>query len=167
MKIFSRCSLLVGIGALLLAGCGQVIIFPEQFDTNGEQIYYTGINANGLRIPYTGGPASGMMMSPDLACASCHGDDGRGGTRFMHMRRVNAPDIRISTLRAHTEDHNETEPHGHAEEEHGGEYNLETFRLAVIEGKHPDGERLSTDMPRWELSDADLADLFEFLKTLP
>ncbi len=46
-------------------------------------------------------------------------------------------------------------------------YDLETFRLAVVEGKHPEGSPLSSDMPRWTIGAEDLADLAEYLKTLP
>jgi hypothetical protein len=75
---------------------------------------------------------------------------------------MDAPDIRYKAL--------SSEAGEHAGEEEGGEhgeYTLENFRLAVVEGKHPDGEPLSSDMPRWQMSDEDLADLFEFLKSLP
>ena len=43
-----------------------------------------------------------------------------------------------------------------------GEYDLETFKKAVIAGQHPDGDSLDINMPRWIMSDADLADLFAF-----
>jgi hypothetical protein len=59
------------------------------------------------------------------------------------------------------------EDHGEAEhEDEHADYDLEDFRLAVIEGKHPDGETFSRDMPRWRMSDEDLADLFAYLKAL-
>ena len=52
--------------------------------------------------------------------------------------------------------------------EHSQEgYTLEMFRKAVIEGQHPDGEPLKQEMPRWQMDDQDLEDLFDFLKTLP
>lgn len=38
---------------------------------------------------------------------------------------------------------------------------------AVVEGKHPDGDILNTDMPRWQLDDQNLDDLLTFLNTLP
>jgi CRISPR/Cas system type I-B associated protein Csh2 (Cas7 group RAMP superfamily) len=41
------------------------------------------------------------------------------------------------------------------------------FNMAVVDGEHPDGQPLDGNMPRWQMSDADLADLFEFLKSLP
>ena len=47
-----------------------------------------------------------------------------------------------------------------------GGYTLGDFRTAVIEGKHPAGDQLSSDMPRWQMSDQDLSDLFAFLKTI-
>jgi hypothetical protein len=41
------------------------------------------------------------------------------------------------------------------------------FRQAVVEGKHPDGEALSSDMPRWQMNDEDLTALFDYIKSLP
>jgi len=48
-----------------------------------------------------------------------------------------------------------------------GEFDTETFRLAVTQGQDPDGTQLSSDMPRWSISDDDLADIITYLKTLP
>ena len=47
------------------------------------------------------------------------------------------------------------------------EFDAEKFRLAVVNGQDPDGTQLKPDMPRWNISDDDLADLIAFLKTLP
>lgn len=47
------------------------------------------------------------------------------------------------------------------------EFDAEKFQLAVTKGQDPDGTQLSTDMPRWDISAEDLADLIAFLKTLP
>jgi hypothetical protein len=80
----------------------------------------------------------------------------------MHMDVMDAPDIRFVTLS------NEADEHG--DDEHGdehGEYDLEAFRRAVVDGKHPNGDELNRDMPRWRMDDKDLADLFLFLKALP
>jgi hypothetical protein len=75
----------------------------------------------------------------------------------MHMQVMDAPDIRYQTLVEETEEHGD---------EHG-EYSLEDFRNAVVEGEHPDGEPLSREMPHWQISGRDLADLFEFIRTFP
>ncbi len=160
------------LGSLLLAACatawpgapaapGGGRWFGGNFSSNGERIFYTATNDRGERIRYTGGPGFGGMMGASLACASCHGVDGRGGRRAMHMQVIEAPDIRYQALTSEGE-HEEAGGHDGAEG-----YDLETFRLAVVEGRHPNGERLSSVMPRWQLSDEDLADLLEFLKTLP
>jgi len=137
------------------------------FDSNGERIYFTATSENDTNITYTGGPSSGMMMGGgSLTCASCHGPNGRGGIHtMMGMQTMNAPDIRWEVLVGEVEN----EHGGESEEGHGSDvYNLETFRLAVVEGKHPDGTTsLSTNMPHWKISNDDLADLIAYLKTLP
>ncbi len=159
----------VALFGLLLAGCMPFAfgrsagpLFNREFSSNGERIYLTSTNERGEFIRYTGGPGpDGMMMGGALTCAACHGADGRGGVHTMHMRVMDAPDIRYAALSG--------ESGGH-EDDHGdeqGEYTLDDFRMAVVEGRHPDGEPLSPDMPRWQLNDEDLADLFEYLKTLP
>ena len=118
---------------------------------NGERIYFTATSERGTTITYTGGPASNSWMMGGggrLACASCHGTDGRGGVHSMGMMQVmDAKDIRWSVLE--------------------GEFDPEKFRLAIVEGKDPDGTQLNTDMPRWNIGNDDLADLIDYLKTLP
>jgi cytochrome c oxidase subunit 2 len=157
-------------GSILLVACG--IYWPVSMPprgmgpvsywdhaSNGEQIYFTATNDQGKYISYTGGPAFGGMMGGRLACVSCHGEDGRGGLHWMHMQQVDAPDIRYSTL---LNDHDEGE-----EEMSMDEYDLDTFRKAVVLGQHPDGDTLSIDMPRWQMGDQDLSDLFEYINSLP
>ena len=135
------------------------------FSSNGERIYFTATSEREGRIAHTGGPGVGsMMMGGLLTCASCHGPSGRGGRHIMHMTVMDAPDIRWSALIAEA-----GEGHGGEGDEHGGEaadYDLDTFRLAVVEGKHPDGEPLNDNMPRWTMSEEDLEDLLGYLKSL-
>jgi len=127
---------------------------------NGARIYFTGVSGRDGPVGYTGGPQFGGMMmgmtSSYLTCAACHGPEGRGGVHAMHMYVMKAPDIRVAALDAMPE---------MRESEH--RYGLEDFRGAVFDGRHPDGETLSKDMPRWRMSDADLRDLFAFLRALP
>jgi len=149
----------------LLVACG--LIQQEQPPegkvsiANGERIYFTATSDRGSQITYRGGPnLGGMMMGTYLTCAACHGPDGRGGTHWMHMQVMEAPDIRLVAL------NEEMEEHGGEEHAEGG-FDLEEFRGAVVDGFHPDGEPLSQDMPHWQMSEADLADLFAFLESLP
>lgn len=148
------------VTALLLAGCvltnkpmghGGTAWGVGAFGSNGERIYFTATSERGTAISFTGGPASNSWMMGGggrPACASCHGTDGRGGEHSMGMMQVmDAADIRWSVLE--------------------GEFDHEKFRLAVVEGKDPDGTQLNTDMPRWNIGNDDLADLIDYLKTLP
>ncbi len=169
------CLILVGV---VLLGCGiaspirwNIRTIPgspweaESFASNGERIYFTATNEQGEAIPYEGGPAyGGMMMQSRLACVSCHGADGRGGIHVMHMQVMDAPDIRYKALNSEVGEHENNQD---GIEHFPGEYNLDAFRQAVVNGKHPDGEPLSADMPRWEISDEDLTALLEYLKLLP
>lgn len=101
-------------------------------------------------------------MGGSLACASCHGEDGNGGLHLMHMQQMDAPDIRFEALSEEAGEHQGNEH----EDAHGEGYDLETFRQAVVLGQHLEGDAHSSDMPRRQMSDDNLADLYEFLKTL-
>jgi len=174
----SRRMVLLGIISALTIACGTFFRMPQLLTgspasqtegsssrsaANGERIYFTVTNNEGERIPYRGGPNfGGMMMGAYLTCAACHGPEARGGTHYMHMQVMDAPDIRYAALQGEAGEHG-----GDDHSNEGAEYTLEDFRLAVIEGEHPDGEALSRDMPRWEMGDQDLADLFNFLESLP
>jgi|GEM_PF-821399 len=148
------------------------------FSGNGERIYFTGTSEGSGNIDYTGGPdIGGMMMGGQLSCASCHGPNARGGEHRMHMEIMDAPNIRWDALAGHGSEGHEEGEDAHAEEEaehaeedeHAAEeggYDLETFRRAVVAGVHPDGEPLSEDMPRWQISDSDLRDLAAYLQSL-
>jgi hypothetical protein len=151
--------LLAVIVTLLLAACALLPQPAEpggtgwgtgSFRSNGERIYFTATSERGTAISYTSGPTSSgwMMGNGQLACASCHGTNGRGGEHNMGMMRVmSAKDIRWSALQK--------------------EFDAEKFRLAVTKGQDPDGTQLTTDMPRWNIGNDDLADLIVYLKTLP
>jgi len=135
------------------------------FDSNGERIYFTATSKRGTPISYTGGPSMGMMMMGGrLACVSCHGIDARGGRHMMHMEIMDAPDIRWSALSG--EHHEEHEGEGKEEHHEHKAYDFKAFRNSVEGGKHPDGDKLKKDMPRWKMSDEDLHDLMDYLKSL-
>jgi mono/diheme cytochrome c family protein len=100
------------------------------------------------------------MMGQSLTCADCHGADSRGGVHYIHMQSVDAPAIYYDALvQMRQEDLGGTpQPAG---------YSLAEFRQAVVGGKDAAGDSLDQVMPRWQMDDADLADLLSFLKTLP
>ncbi len=151
--------LLAVILTLLFAACasGQQLVGSSgtawgtgAFRSNGERLYFTATSERGTTITYTSGPATSnwMMGGGRLACASCHGPNGRGGVHSMGMMQsMTAKDIRWSVLQK--------------------EFDAEQFRMAVTKGQDPDGTQLNTDMPRWNIGNDDLADLITFLKTFP
>ena len=154
----SACSL---IGSPNIALNNGYTNYPQQgsFTSNGQQIYFTATDQGGQLIAYTGGPAyGGMMMRSYLACASCHGNDGRGGTHYMHMQVMDAPAINYGALVELKKEDSGSAPDG---------YTLNDFRRAVLEGHDTAGGQLNQSMPRWKMSEQDSTDLLAFLKTLP
>ncbi len=117
--------------------------------SNGELIYFTGVNAEGKRIPFTGGPP--WLYMHGGGCASCHGEDGRGGYPVMMVTAI-PPDIRYSHLTEESEEH--------------PPYTDELIKRAITKGLDPAGKPLDPAMPRWQMSEEDLNDLLDFLKML-
>lgn len=163
-RVFAGVLLLGLLTAACTAGDRLGTAWGEgSFDSNGERIYFTGTSERDGRIDYTGGvDDGGMMMGGRLSCASCHGPDARGGTHVMHMDVMDAPNIRWTALSGHGDGHDEEEGEPHGDD---AGYDLDTFRMAVVEGRHPDGQTLSEEMPRWEISQEDLADLAAYLQS--
>lgn len=127
----------------------------QGYASNGETIYFTGANDRGQRIPFTGGPM--WLSMHGGGCASCHGPDGQGGAPVMMGTEI-PPDIRYKTLTSEEMEHEGEETHP--------PYTDETIKRAITEGIEPDGEPMDLTMPRWQMSERDLDDLLEFLKTL-
>lgn len=156
---------IVGAGlALLLAACetgpdgmhGRRDI-PTSFDSNGERIYFTGESSSDEPVRARGGPGNASTMR-EFACVDCHGENGEGGRVTMMMETFTAPDITWHELGAE-------ELHEDGEMAHPP-YTAQTLKLAITEGVNPAGEQLSSRMPRWEMSSADLDDLVAYLMTL-
>jgi cytochrome c oxidase subunit 2 len=121
----------------------------SEYSSTGEKIYLTSVNENEEIItPVSGMGSYGMMsnMMRPIACANCHGIDGKGGFTFTDGKTVSA-DIRWETLT----DEN---------------FDEAKFKKAVTEGLDEKGERLSVWMPRWDITDKDLDELIAYLKTL-
>ena len=131
--------------------------WPARFQSNGERIYFTATSSSGIPIVSTGG---GMHMQMRRAgCATCHGVD-RQGNRLMPRFWIAAPPLTpVALLGEHEE--------GSRDDGHGGHdsYNDAALRRAITQGFDPDGKQLNPAMPRWTMSEQDLADLTEFLKS--
>jgi cytochrome c oxidase subunit 2 len=156
--------LLIAAAALIVVGAVGLIastlsVSPgadSSFASMGQRIYYTGADAAGP-IPRTvAGGAMGFGMMGDSACVGCHGEDGRGGRLGTMFGALDIPDIRYSELTAaHTEEGTSTPAWTDAD-----------IVRAIRDGIEPNGQSLKAPMPRWAMSDADLADVIAYLKEL-
>lgn len=165
--VVAGCLLVAGLAALFVLGGGfySPATGPEglegygydsrTYPTNGQRIYYTGINERGERIPFRDGPMWVSMHGG--SCVSCHGEGGRGGVPVMMSTEI-PPDIRYHTLTEEEHDEHEGEEHP--------PYTDATIKQAITDGLNPAGEPLDYTMPRWRMSEGDLDDLLKFLKTL-
>jgi len=131
--------------------------WPTQFQSNGERIYFTATSSSGSPITSNGG---GMHMQMHRAgCVTCHGVDRQGGRLMSRFWEV-APPLTPAALFKEHDDGSSDDGHG----DHDG-YNEATLRRAITEGLDPDGKPFDPEMPRWSLSEQDLVDLTDFLKS--
>ena len=87
------------------------------------------------------------------ACVDCHGKFGEAGFTPQFCLNV-TPEITYGRLTGE-EDNPPAVP-----------YNDETIKRAIREGLDSTGRVLDQCMPRWDMSDEDLDDIVEYLKTL-
>jgi cytochrome c oxidase subunit 2 len=139
----------IGLFAMNLYSPSYLAYTRSDFKSNGERIYFTATSDSGRPIISSIGT---MTMGGMMSCAVCHGADGKGGWGRMMMGTFDAPDIRYSTLTAGGG--NETP------------YTDELIKRAITKGVDADGKRLEQPMPVWQMSDSDLNDLLDYLKTL-
>lgn len=115
----------------------------------GRLIFDTGTAPSGQPIPYSGG----MMMR--ASCADCHGADGLGRRTMMFV----SPNITYPNL---------TDPAGMLQPDgtRGPTYTDASLEAAITQGVDPEGDALSSPMPRWHLTESEWRDLLAYLKTL-
>jgi cytochrome c oxidase subunit 2 len=156
--LFIAGAVLLGIGviglmaATLSSGPGSGVSFASM----GQRIYYTGSDANGPIPRATAGGSMGFGMMADTACVGCHGQDGRGGRVGMMFGSIDIPDIRYSTLTTSRTEEGTSTP----------AWSDRDITRAIRDGVEPNGQRLKAPMPRWAMTDADLADVITYLKEL-
>lgn len=147
------------LAVLFLSGITLFSSCFSSYSTNGERIYFTADSSSGQPIDYSGS----IRMMRSITCANCHGSDGKGGRVNLMMSSLDVPDITWGKLTG--EVYHEEEPDEDEHEEHPP-YTEETLKIAITEGNDPAGEPLDNEMPRWRMSEQDLNDLVEFIKTL-
>jgi len=153
---------------LVLSGCGGGIgssplstnDIPNEFASNGERIYLTGVSASGNPINARGGDAA-MGMHRQMhgsGCATCHGVE-REGRRLMPRFWIKAPALTAGALFGDDDHKQDSSGHG----DHGN-YDAVSLRRAITEGIDPAGEHLDQAMPQWSMNESDLNDLIAYLE---
>jgi mono/diheme cytochrome c family protein len=136
------------IVAMILAAA---LLTPAEL--RGRQIYRQGESESGRGV--TARIGDGEFGATLFACATCHGADGRGVTEGS----VEPADVRWSALANIL-----VPPDGRGRRRQ--RYDEASFARAVRHGVDAGGNRLSPVMPRYQMADADLADLLAYLKRL-
>ncbi|HEY5644101.1 MAG TPA: ABC transporter substrate-binding protein [Woeseiaceae bacterium] len=117
-------------------------------EARGKRIYTKGETISGrvitAEIQLSAPPASASI----LPCIQCHGAGGEG------IGDV-APGVRWNLL-------TEADGHQHLSRRHGP-FNATTLAHVIREGVDPDGNKLEATMPRYRMTDADMADLIAYL----
>jgi ABC-type branched-subunit amino acid transport system substrate-binding protein len=143
--------------ALCLVACvgasAQSSLTPQE--SRGRQIYLRGTSPAGGEILAYVGEASLEVPGDAMACANCHGLDGRGKPES----GVTPSNLTWEAL---------TKPYGvtRADGRRHPPYTERGLELAITRGTDPAGNRLLNVMPRYSMSREDLADLVAYMKRL-
>jgi ABC-type branched-subunit amino acid transport system substrate-binding protein len=124
-------------------------------EKRGKQIYVRGSSRSGKEITCFLGDAATEMPATAMLCSGCHGLDGRGNPEG----GVVPSDITWQAL---------TKSYGvaHAGGRKHPPYTDRALGLAITKGLDPGGNRLQDTMPRYWMSQEDLADLVAYIKRL-
>jgi len=124
-------------------------------ESRGKQIYLQATSRSGKDILAYVGDESLEVPGSALACANCHGFDGQGKPEG----GVSPSNITWEAL---------TKPYGatRADGRRHPTYTERGLELAITRGLDPAGNRLLNVMPRYQMSQEDLADLIFYLKRL-
>lgn len=158
--------MLVALVTLAVGIIGMALLFTlpagpsldGRVSSPGQSIYYLGVDAEGRPIPRTvaGGGMMGFGMMGNVACVNCHGEDGRGGRVGMMYGPIDFADIRYSVLTAPRSEDGTRVP----------AWTDDDIARAIRDGIEPDGEPLKAPMPRWDMTDTEVAQVISYLKEL-
>jgi len=142
----------------LLLFCASAVLAQDSLplrQNRGRQIYIQGTSRSGKDIFAYIGDASLEVPGSSMACASCHGLDGRGKTEG----GISPSNLTWEFL---------TKPYGlkHADGRQHPPYTERALELAITRGVDPAGNKLLNAMPRYSMSREDLSDLVAYLQLL-
>lgn len=123
-------------------------------EERGRSIYIEGVSPSGGEIVAVMGEGVEVPASA-MPCSSCHGRDGRGRPEG----GVTPSDLTWDSL---TRPYGVTHPSGRKHPP----YDERSLKKAIAMGLDPAGNSLHVAMPRFRLSQQDMADLIAYMKTL-
>lgn len=146
------CSLALVAGAQIPATVPDSLTPAER---RGKQIYLQGKSPSGKDILAYLGDESLEVPGSAMACANCHGFDGQGKPEG----GIAPSNLTWEVL---------SKPYGltHAGGRKHPAYTERGLQLAITRGLDPGGNKLQNVMPRYQMSEQDLADLVAYLKRL-
>ena len=120
-------------------------------EARGKHIYTKGESTSSRIITAAVATSQAPASASILPCIQCHGVDGRG-------IGIISPDINWEVLV-------DPDGHEHLQRKHGP-YDESSVAIAIRDGVDPDGNALEATMPRYKMSDPDMADLVAYLKRI-
>jgi ABC-type branched-subunit amino acid transport system substrate-binding protein len=139
----------------MLASAAQAVAPLTEQERIGRQIYREGVGTSKVPIQALVGPQGTPVAASTLPCANCHGEDGLGRPEGA----VKPSNITWREL---------TKPYGH-QHDHGREHKAfteQSFAEVLTYGKDPNGNKLDPTMPRYVMSNDDLAALVAYIKRI-
>jgi ABC-type branched-subunit amino acid transport system substrate-binding protein len=134
------------------------VLLPAQTGSQeqaGKHIYATGDSPSGSPLEAVLGEGSTTVPATLMPCVSCHGADGRGRPEG----GITPSDITWSVLSRPLRSDDRLARKRPA-------YTVESLRKVLREGIDPAGNELGVTMPRYNITDADLNSLIEYMKHL-
>ena len=128
---------------------------PAPADERGQYIYTEGKSRSNRVITAVLRRGEAPVPAAILPCGSCHGTDGRGAADYSGVAPLNINWYALAQAGKH---------------EHGARlhtaFDEQSIARAIIDGVDPDGNALDSTMPRYNMSDEDMADLIAYLKAV-
>jgi ABC-type branched-subunit amino acid transport system substrate-binding protein len=124
-------------------------------ERRGKQIYMRGESPSGGQIMAMVGDGSVEVPGATLPCANCHGFDGRG-----------KPEAGVVPSDVTWQDLTKSYGTTHASGRKHPAYTARSLARAITDRVDPAGQLLAIGMPRYRMTDGDLADLLSYMRRL-
>lgn len=140
------------VARFVLAAALPALLGLSPAQERGKRIYHAGESLSGASIAATTGAGSEPFPASLVPCGSCHGEDGRGRPEG----GVRPAAVTSEALGRATTVNGRTRP----------AYTRTLLKRAIGLGYDSGGNALDRAMPRYQLTQQDMADLLEYLEVL-